>query len=422
MNLLNASSSIKNYSFTHNSFLPKIVTISLSQESNVEYQVIVKKDDVVKEGSVIAKSINLENQSFIHSSVPGKVLGIVSSFLPNGKQDFAVKIQVGGEFSYLGHIQKENNLDELSDKNILEKILNCGIINTFFTKKTSNLANEIINNQKKNLIIRLYDDDINRLTDSLMAKFYFTEIVKGSKAIAKALNTNNIVFVVGNQFYNLLNEKDKQELLILKVNLKSFIRGTKRNIIQNYKKIISKKDKLFLITKDDVFIDSSTAYEAYKSVFLSIPSVSKSVHFTGECLYSSCFLDVRIGSSINDIVKQIGGFVKMPSKIVINGEILGNCVQSLNVPITKYVKSVKFIAKKSFTDNHIYSCINCGNCRAICSINLYPDIIYNNLINFQPLSEDFINSAQNCISCGKCNTVCPSRLPLYQTIFSIKSE
>ena len=101
---------------------------------------------------------------------------------------------------------------------------------------------------------------------------------------------------------------------------------------------------------------------------------------------------------------------------------LKNSPKSLDIPITKYVKSVEFLSKKNKNDEQIYSCINCGNCRFACPVKLSPDILYNHTVNFKLLKENFSASSLACIECGLCNTVCPARLPLCQTIKVLKNK
>ena len=66
------SSILKNYKTYENSFLPKFVNIPISQEYGYNYKILVEKNDIVKEGQVIAtykdKDGNCVN---IHSSIPG---------------------------------------------------------------------------------------------------------------------------------------------------------------------------------------------------------------------------------------------------------------------------------------------------------------------------------------------------------------
>lgn len=429
LNYQNLSSILKNYKISQNSFISKEFIIPLEQEYATDYKNIVEKGDIVKEGQVIAVSTvnskskkTFDESTFIHSPVPGKVLDILPVYTSSGKQKFAVKIKFGGEFSYLGKKITEKSIENLTSSQIIAELIEKGVINTYNLRKIENPGLQIKNNSFKNLVVRLFDEDAFRFTDSLVAKLYTNEIIKGAQVLAKAMNCYGILFVTDQKF----EKKDELEnlnisnLRILQVKTKKSPCGTQKQIEQAFKKSGLKKSSNLEITKNDFFTDASTLYEVYKAVICSTPSVSHLVHFSGNCLFSSCVLDVKIGTTLNDIVKQIGGFAKEPSVIVINGLIYGNSVESLNVPISKSVKSVEFISKTKITDNQIYSCVNCGNCRYVCPSKISPDVLYSYAVNFKEIPEVLKNTVLSCEECGLCNTVCPARLPLTKTISYLK--
>lgn len=423
------SSIIKNYNISQKAFLPKIVNIPLSQENNSCYKCIVKPGDIVKEGDVIAQAdIGQGCISSLHSSVPGKVISIDPCVSPNGHQEFAVKIQFGGALSYLGKIPHERNCDSISQKEIPAELIKKGVINTFKTSIPENLGEEIykINSspERHNLVVRLFDEDPYRITDSLIYKFYFSEIVKGARFIANAINAKGIVFAIDTKSHekNYFDNPDYKDIYALEMKIQRYPCGTPREIVSAFVRGPLNKICNFTLTKRDLFTDASTIYEVYKALALSTPCVDRLVHFSGNCLNASCILDVKLGTTIRDIVPQIGGFVKEPANIIINGMLCGTSVKSLDIPITKYVKSVEFFSKKKNTDEQIYSCINCGNCRFACPVKLSPDILYNHTVNFKLLKETYSASSLACIECGLCNTVCPARLPLCQTIKVLKNK
>ena len=70
------SSVIKDYTYSQRAFLPRIVTVPLSQEDGVSYNCLVNPGDVVKEGSVIAVSEGTKSLINIHSPLPGTVTEI----------------------------------------------------------------------------------------------------------------------------------------------------------------------------------------------------------------------------------------------------------------------------------------------------------------------------------------------------------
>ena len=424
------SSVIKDYRDSQRAFLPRFVSIPLSQEAGSIYKSLVNVGDLVKEGDVIAEAeIAPGKKTYIHSSVPGKVVAIEPVYAPDGKQEFSLKIQFGGAFSYLGKQNLEKNASSYTSTEIIQKLINQGVVNTFKTSIPESLGHQIekmltAKRKPENLIVRLFDEDPYRVTDSLVSKFYFDELVKGARILAKAINTKGIVFAIDQKSANkeIFKKDEYKDIKALEMNIRRYPCGTPREIVSAFVRGPLKRICTFTITKHDLFIDASTAYEIYKSMALSIPSVDRFVHFSGDCLNTSCLLEVKLGITLRDMVSQLGGFVKDPAHIIINGMLCGISVQSLDIPITKYVKSVEFISKKRRTDEQIYSCINCGNCRFACPVKLSPDILYNHTVNYKLLNERFTASSLACIECGLCNTVCPARLPLCQTIKVLKNK
>lgn len=420
------STVIKNYTSTQNAFLSKVVTIPLTQEYGITYQPIVKPGDTVKEGDIIAISgTEISKVNYLHSSVPGKVIDITPCISPDGKQVFAIKIKFGGSFTYLGKPIKEVSTSTIIPSSISKKLIDCGVINTFKTAFPENLGNQLNNlKDKHSLIVRMFDEDPYRITDSLISKLFFNQVVKGAQIVAKAMNATGIVFAIDQKLENkeIFQTITDERICVLEMNIKRYPCGTPREIVSAYSRSGAEKTSGFSINKNDLFTDATTMYEAYKAVICSIPSINRFVHFSGNCLFSSALLDIKIGTPIRDIVNQLGGFVKKPAVIIINGSLCGSSVTTLDVPITKYIKSVQFVTSQKSTDDQIYSCINCGNCRVACPVNISPDILYNNTVNYKLLPENFAASSLACIECGLCNTVCPSRLPLGQTISVLKQN
>lgn len=422
---------IKDYSYSQKAFLPKEIIVPLTQEFETIYTSLVNEGDSVREGGVIASYTNSNNETmYLHSPLPGTVLKLDKCFAPDGKEDSCIKIKFGGAFNYLG--KKHEPLDEqnIQGNSVAKKLIESGVINTFKTAMPENLGLQInkLNSKSKkkkiSLVVRMFDEDPYRITDSLMAKLFFDEIVQGARIVAKAINATGILFAIDQKLSDksFITDAKYQDIKFLEMNIKRYPCGTPREIISAFNRGTIKRYCTFDLSKTDLFTDSSTMYEVYKACSLLIPSIDKYVHFTGDCLNASCLLEVKLGTKLRDIVSQIGGFSKEPALIVINGLLCGNSIHSLDVPITKYVKSVEFLSRNRTTDEQMNTCVNCGNCRFACPSKLSPDIIYNNTVNFKRLNENFAVSVLACIECGLCNTVCPARLPLCQIITILKNK
>lgn len=424
------SSILKNYKTYENSFLPKFVNIPISQEYGYDYKILVEKNDIVKEGQVIAtykdKDGNCVN---IHSSIPGKVIDFIPTVCPNGKYEYTVRIQLQGSFEYLGKKKTEKSIKSILPSTVVRKLIDNGVINTFLINKPVNLGLEIkqLGSKIKTLIVRLCDEDEYRLTDSLISKFFIEEILIAIKIILKALNIKSVLFVINKNFEHkeTLNNCQIENIKILTVNTNSFPYGFKRDIIKSFNKS-SKKSESFRISINDLYVDSSSLYEVYKAVMLDLPSIERFVHFTGNSIFSSCLLNVKLGTPVNDIINQIGGYDNTPAMVICNGNQTGTSISSLDTPITKYTKSVAIFSSKNSTDSHIYSCVNCGNCRFVCPSKICPDILYKYATKYTTKKEDiaevYKNSVQLCNECCLCNSVCPARLPLGQMISTLKNN
>lgn len=419
------SSLVRNYKCSENAFLPHFITVPLAQEYKITCKSLVASGDIVEEGQVIAKyTSEFYNDSYIHAPLPGKVIDVVPCFSPNGKQEFGIKIQFNGKFSYLGKKVQEEKTDTLFSETIIREIEKNGVVNTFTISEPENLSREIKDRRNaKCVVVRLFDEDPYRVTDYLITKMYFKEILLGAQVLAKAVKAEGVLFAIDTKFENKkeLMESENSNLRFVEMNVRRYPCGTRREIVSAFKRNL-KKNCAFNVTNEDLYIDASTAYEVYKAVICKTPSMSRLVHFSGDCINSSCLLNVRIGTTLRDIVNQLGGFVKAPSMIQINGSICGKSVINYDVPITKYVKSVCFVSKRKLSDEQIYSCISCGNCRFACPVHISPDVLYNNASHFQDLSVTYARTALACLNCGLCNTVCPSRLPLSQTISVLKDN
>ncbi len=415
------SAAIKNYRAPENAFLPGTVSVPLVHEAGCYCRCVVKPGDTVSEGDIIAfPPSGMAGRSCVHSPVPGQVLDVISTMCPDGRYEYAVRIRTAGKFSYLGKkIQPRRAADGIS---AAEMISSCGVINTFCVTSPVSLGAQLSAAAGKNpvLVVRLFDEDRFGMTDSLISEFFPDEVADGAEIAASAAGSPGIVFALGGKQAGA-DRFGRNGNTVITVPKSKWTAGLARGLAETFIKQGGRNSTLRL-DGDTLFMDASTAFEVHKAVRLGIPSVSRYVHFTGNCLRSSSFLDMRIGMSVMDIVGQTGGFVREPSLIIVNGLVRGKSVRSSDFPVAKYVKSVTFVSKSRITDSHVYSCTGCGNCRAGCPANLYPDMIYRCASGGGEFHAPFRRSALLCIDCGKCNTVCPSRLPLSQSIAVLRKR
>lgn len=424
--LQNNSSTLKTFKFTDNAFLPKKVIIPLTQENNVTFKAIVKPGDTVTEGQIIAVPSD-RKISPVHSSIPGTVDEIFSVISADGRIQEAISIKLGGSFSYLGKKLQDKKWSSLATSTLQKKIIDGGILNTFLTNNPVSLGNQF--DCKDSLIVRLFDEDFLRVSDSLLFKFFQERIREGAQITAAACGLKNIIYIVDDKS---LNEKfsdylDENPGTIPEHILKHRQKGTgspkglKNDLLYVASKYFRKNPDV-TVSEDSLFVDSYTMLDVYNAVVLEIPVISRFIVISGNSLYTSCFVNVRLGISLRDLVSQLGGFAINPETIIINSKLLGLSVNNLDVPVTKSVKSVEFIAKTPVTDGNIYPCVSCGCCRKICPAGLSPDLLYNHAVRRALVDESILSTARLCNNCNLCNTVCQSRFPLSQMMAVLQQE
>lgn len=420
------------YKKTVNGFLPRAVVVPLKQDAGEKCSWLVKEGDIVREGQLLAMSQKKDGIfSSVYSPIPGKVLDFLSCTCPNGKTSEGVKINLSGSFSFLGKKKIALDYKKFSSKEIIDSLVEKGVLNTFTSNKSSILADDIKKQSKmKNpiVIVRLFDEDVSSLTDSLITKLFFDDVVRGALTVLRATASRNLIFVADKksdfQKNNFNDDAIKTNFVF--VDEKKYPQGNKNEIVKAIKKCdwfikqcqatkIDAKD-----LKNALFIDASTVLEAERSFSFDMPVTDRYVYVSGDCINASGLLKVKIGTSFENLSKQCGGLVKKVDAIIVNGIVSGFSSGEMSCPITKYVKSVQFLSKNKTVNQKQTECIRCGNCERSCPHSLFPDVLFRiikNNLQKKPENDVYVQSIQLCDNCGICNATCPARLPISQVIY-----
>ena len=410
------------FSVTVNGFVPRTAYVPFNQGDSAAV-VLVNEGDHVLEGQTIAKG----KDSSVQATIPGIVESISVVQFPDGRQGKAAKINLGGTFSYVGKKHGKVNWQSFDASTILLMMAEKGLVNTF--EGCESLSGQIKKLHAKSariLAVRLFDDDPSRVTERFIAQIYLKEIVEGSAVIAKAMKANGVVFVYDSKM--ALDLSDDQKSLFpmpmtnCGVSVEKYPAGFAHDIASSVKKM-GAGAPFAEIGNRDLYIDAVTALAAYNAVVLSIPLMERFVHVTGDCLNAGAIMKVKIGTTMGDLAKQCGWFKQQPAKIVVNGIVTGFSVSSLSIPVTKLVKSVAFLPAKKALRQYDEQCIGCGDCRKICPVGLYPDMLFRSFQHGRDgteLEKQYAATSLLCTNCALCNAVCPSRLPLSETAMLLK--
>ncbi len=414
------------YKQIDSAYIPSKAYISLTQDGTTRCEPCVEIGTAVEEGQLIA--IHKKESLYIHSPIPGDVIGIEEYPMPNGTVSECIIIQLHGTFTSTGKETKNRSVKYDTSSRLVTQIKEQGIINAIDTKIHS-FASQIdsLPADQKTLGVLLYDCDPSTTVNETSLKMLRNEIFEGCVLAARAMNADGIVFFHSNKDKEYTEDTQIAEILaetphvFISVDYKLYPNASPRKLstlIQKHKHIFPEQ----ISGKMQLYIDTTTAIATYYGVVYALPVTQTFVEVNGPALHESKMFKAKIGTPIKQLLQECGGTEKIPSKIVINGLIKGTAVKDLNIPVTKYLKSITLLSSDSIPDQEKSLCIHCGLCRSVCHACLHPDTLYSYFTNNFNIQEEIRLSAELCDECGLCNTTCPSRLPLFQTIAHIKED
>jgi electron transport complex protein RnfC len=153
-----------------------------------------------------------------------------------------------------------------------------------------------------------------------------------------------------------------------------------------------------------------TAASIYRWLCESEPLISRITTVTGDGVNSPMNVEVRIGTTIADIIEFTGGYSDVVEELVIGGPMTGKAVTTDRVPLVKATNCVLVLSDVDPLSDE-QPCIRCGECAVVCPIQLLPQQLFwyacaDNEAKMRA------HGLTDCIECGCCDLVCPSHIPL----------
>ena len=371
---------------------PKQVIIPLSQHIGAPAQAVVKKGDLVKVGTLVAKAGGFVSAN-IHSSVSGKVNKIDNALDSSGYKRPAIYIDVEGD-EWEETIDRSDALVKdctLSSKEIVDKIAAAGIVG---------LGGATFPTQVK----------------LMMEKG--EQILVGVTLLMKAVNVNKAVIGIENNKPDAIAHLTKLaaaypgiEIMPLKVQ---YPQGGEKQLIDAVIRRQVKSGAL-PISAGAVVQNVGTAYAVYEAVQKNKPLFERVVTVTGKAVATPSNFLVRMGTPINTLIEAAGGLPENTGKIIGGGPMMGKALVSAEIPVTKGSSGVLLLTKEESIRKPMQDCIRCAKCVNVCPMGLNPAFLMKFTI-YKDWEKAEANYIQDCIECGSCSYTCPAHRPLLDQI------
>jgi electron transport complex protein RnfC len=168
-------------------------------------------------------------------------------------------------------------------------------------------------------------------------------------------------------------------------------------------------------------LNTATVNAIYDAVMFSKPLIHRVVTITGDAVNKPGNYDVKLGTSLEHFVEQVGGLKDSAVKIISGGPMMGMAMPNLAYPITKTFSSVLALSTDDVQRMKTTACIRCGRCVNACPENLVPQLMMSAAVN-DDIERFETLGGMECIECGCCTYVCPAKRPLTQNFKLAKAE
>ena len=354
---------------------------------NPDYLYIPIKDGLelsVKTNSEIYKEQVLlkGNGEYVYTPISGKVLGKTDSMKLNNKKIECIVI----ENDFKEKVNKKKGavkyINEYTKEEMYERI------------KKFNACDEYFPENPKILIVNGIDPDPFEKTSSLIVNVHSSKILEAIDAISNILSIKESVFAINNNdsdnVINLTNNIGTYPNIKLKLMPDIYTIGFKEVLIKNLTNKKNTKEDILYLTVQDV-------YNIYNVLKRKKPITERLITVSGNAIANPTVVNVKIGTSLADLIKNVCEVTNNKYYVVTNGLIAGKTLSTLNNVITSDTRSI-FL--NTVDDCEEKKCINCGLCNSKCPVGLNPKY----------LKEHKRADRSKCIGCGLCTYICPSKI------------
>ncbi|NOU59418.1 electron transport complex subunit RsxC [Marinifilum caeruleilacunae] len=400
--------------------IPQMVSIPISQHIGAPATPVVKKNDEVKVGQLIAKSSGFVSAN-IHSSVSGKVFKVDDIMDASGFRRTSIIIKVEGD-EWLEHIDRsEKLLTEISasKEEIIKRVGDAGIVGLGGATFPAHVKLSVPPGKTAEvLIINAVECEPYLTSDHRIMLEKGDEVLVGTQILMKALEVNKAIIGIENNkpdaiahLTKLATNYEGIEICPLKTQYPQG--GEKQLISATIKREVP--SGALPIEVGAVVQNVGTAYAVYEAIQKNKPLIERVATITGKSLKNPSNWMFRIGTPVKDIIEAAGGMPEDTGKIVGGGPMMGKALSSVDVPLTKGSSGLLLLPREETARKATKACIRCGKCVSVCPMGLEPYLLMvcADQKNYERLEKDAV---MDCIECGSCSYTCPAHRPLLDYI------
>lgn len=403
--------------------LPSKIVLTMNQHIGAPAEVVVKKGDEVKVGTVVGKAGGFVSMD-IHSGVSGTVDSIGTLVGFNGAKQNTVTIIPDGNQTIDDSVKPPVVTDM---KSFVSAVASSGLVGLggagFPT--TVKLAPKNLN-EVNTLCINGAECEPYITSDNRCFLEDTDHVLKGINLVLKYLSMTNCVIGIEDNKPDAIAamkeaiSKEGATNIVVKPLPSRYPQGAEKVLVEQ----CTGKEIPFPGLPSDVGVmvmNVTTVAFISKYLETGLPLTTKRLTVDGDVVQNPQNVEVIIGTPLEELFAFCGGFTEEPGKVLYGGPMMGQCVSDLSRPVLKNNNAILAFSPKMAEPPKMTNCIHCGRCTNACPVGLSAKEIAQ---GFAAQDVELLRKLDTelCMSCGTCSFVCPAKRPLCPTIAQAKMK
>lgn len=400
--------------------LPEEVHIPVAQHIGAPAEILVKKGDAVKVGTIIAKSAGFISAN-IHSSVSGVISKIDDLVDSSGYKKKVISIKVDGDEWDDNISNKIINDSEVSvsKDELIEVVNNAGIVGLGGATFPSHVKLMVPNGKKADvLIINGVECEPFLTSDHQLMLEHAKEIISGVSLILKIMEIPKAIIGIENNKQDAIEFLTKESVDLENIEVQplkvKYPQGGEKQLI---KATINREIGVGKLPIDvgAIVLNVGTIYAIHQALTKKMPLVQRVVTITGKQVKKPLNLIVRIGTPVSHLLNYAEVNLSNVGKIINGGPMMGKALTNVDSPVTKGTSGILVLDKSEAKRKTESSCIRCGKCISACAFGLEPYLLktLTSKYMWDRLEKEKVMA---CCDCGSCSFTCPANIPLLDYI------
>lgn len=398
--------------------LPEEVVIPLAQHIGAPCDPLVEVGDKVKVGQKIGDSNSFVSAP-VHASISGEVTNISPVTTADGSENLAITIASDGQDTLHESVKPKRNLDSLSPQELRNIVREAGIVGLGGATFPSHVKVSIPEDKNVDTVILNGAECEPYLTVDHRTMVEMSDaVIYGLKLIMKMSDAKQGYIGIEVNKPDAIEEmrkavKNESNIEVISLEVK-YPQGAERQLIDA---CLDREVPSGGLPLDvGVVVNNiGTAVAMTDAIKNGRPLVQRTVTVTGAGIQNPQNLVFRLGTKIEDLIEQCGGFKGEIGKVIMGGPMMGAAQHSTDIPATKGTSGVLVFQEDEVDEFESSHCIRCARCVDVCPAFLMP-VTLSKVAQTDMVAKLDDYNAMDCIECGSCSYVCPAKIPLLHWI------